>query len=240
MQLLGAWMISTPLLPGRGHGLVHHRGELADPARGPLAPVLVPHVAEDQGRLRRVPLDRLLLDGEARIAARRRNGLAEAGVQNQRLAGFRPPGNQENPAHQHDRADRAETDLAHELEPPRERHLAGPSMLNTRSIIYSRRRRNATVSPSPGGRDRATLWPDRVTHGVTYKFCRGQPSGMTGDPAPGRSRCAWHRLSGRPWFVFTFAACPPHPDLPHEGEGMILEPSPLVGEGWVGGRRSAI
>ena len=41
--------------PRGGDRPVHRGGQLADPAGRPLAPVLVPHVADDDRRLRRVP-----------------------------------------------------------------------------------------------------------------------------------------------------------------------------------------
>ena len=44
----------------RLHHLVHRPGHLADTPRGGLAPVVVPHVADDDRRLLRVPRDRLL------------------------------------------------------------------------------------------------------------------------------------------------------------------------------------
>ena len=53
-----------------------------------------------------------------------------------------------------------------------------------------------------------------------------------GTPSPRRAALA---PSGRPWFAFTFAACPPpHPDPPPRGgEGTILELSPSWGRvGW--------
>ena len=47
--------------PRRGDRLIHRRGQLAHPAGRSLAPVLVPHVADDDRRLRRVPAEDFLL-----------------------------------------------------------------------------------------------------------------------------------------------------------------------------------
>ncbi|MGB0071039.1 MAG: hypothetical protein WBQ11_23720, partial [Isosphaeraceae bacterium] len=63
--------------------------QLADPARRPLAPVLVPHIADDKRRLRRLPFQGLLLDREPRPLRRRR--LAEPRVQDQRFRRRRSP-----------------------------------------------------------------------------------------------------------------------------------------------------
>src|SRR5262249_7065274 len=41
--------------PRRGDRLIHERRQFSDAARGPATPVLIPHVADDDRRLRGVP-----------------------------------------------------------------------------------------------------------------------------------------------------------------------------------------
>ena len=60
MQLRGAWMMSTPCCARLLQHLVHARGHLLHAAHGVQAVVRVPHVADDDGRLARVPLLGLL------------------------------------------------------------------------------------------------------------------------------------------------------------------------------------
>ena len=47
-------------IAGRVSELVHHRGQLNDAPRGATAPMVVPHVANDERRLARIPQDQLL------------------------------------------------------------------------------------------------------------------------------------------------------------------------------------
>ena len=76
----------TPLVPRGGDRPVHRRGQLADPARGPLAPVLVPHVADDDGRLRGLPRNTLVRDDECVLGrAFRCSGRRDAHVQHKWL-----------------------------------------------------------------------------------------------------------------------------------------------------------
>ena len=124
MQLLGAWMISTPL--ARAAAIAWFIAGASSPTRR-VAPwhQCWSHMSQMMMAVfAGLPLDRLLLDREGCFdpvagTASRSRACSTSG-----LLGVRPPGNQENPAHQHDHADRAEPDPAHELEPPREPRLA--------------------------------------------------------------------------------------------------------------------
>ena len=69
-------------LAGRHEHIVHPRRHLGHAGRRPRAPVLVPHVADDDGRLPRVPFQRLVDDADRRrILGVDRAG---AGVQHER------------------------------------------------------------------------------------------------------------------------------------------------------------
>ena len=74
-RVAGAMDDERAFLAGGGDQFVHSRGQLADPCRGTRAPMFVPHIANDDRRLLRVPVRRLHLNV---IPPRRRFGLRAA------------------------------------------------------------------------------------------------------------------------------------------------------------------
>ena len=70
--------------PGGGDHLVHRDGQFLDALGGPLAPVIVPHVTDDQRGLLRIPFDFLLDSPALRGAVALLHGDGESGVQDER------------------------------------------------------------------------------------------------------------------------------------------------------------
>ncbi len=75
-------------LPGRLQYFVHARCHFRDAGRGPLAPMLVPHVANDHGRVMRIPLRLPLVDREfAARLVKRPGALVKRPLRTARLIG---------------------------------------------------------------------------------------------------------------------------------------------------------
>ena len=65
---------------------VHWPGQFVHPLGRPLAPVVVPHIADDQSRLARIPLEGLFHDDRSALGTGTLVQRAAAGVQRQRLS----------------------------------------------------------------------------------------------------------------------------------------------------------
>jgi len=120
------------LLSGDGHNTVHHRRQLGDTPRCTLAPVAVPHVADDDRGLGRIPLCRLAFKAISVGRIGQRDTLAEMHLKYRVLclcrclAAEQLAGN-ENPEKHH-------AGRGFELERLHKRHSRGPVVIVEESI----------------------------------------------------------------------------------------------------------